>query len=123
MGRRRGGGSSRGDVLDAARSLFAAHGYRGTTVRAVARKAGVDSALVIRFFDTKEGLFEAVLDGASDISEQLTAVLANHPAPRPASWPSDTSSSGRTQNRAQRCESWCEPRSDPMRHRPCSASS
>jgi AcrR family transcriptional regulator len=49
-------------VLDAARAEFAARGYEKTSVRAVARAAGVDAALVHHYFGTKEKLFLAALD-------------------------------------------------------------
>jgi AcrR family transcriptional regulator len=44
-------------ILAAARTRFAAEGYRSTTIRAVARDAGIDPALVMRYFGNKEGLF------------------------------------------------------------------
>ena len=44
-------------ILDAARLLFAERGYRDTTMRAVARAAEVDVALVAYYFGNKEGLF------------------------------------------------------------------
>jgi AcrR family transcriptional regulator len=49
-------------VLDAARSRFAESGYEKTSVRAIARAAGVDAALVHHYFGTKEQLFLAALD-------------------------------------------------------------
>jgi AcrR family transcriptional regulator len=50
---------TRAAILAAARSLFGANGFEQTTVRAVAREAGVDPALVIRYFGNKAGLFAA----------------------------------------------------------------
>ena len=47
-------------ILDAAEELFALHGFHGVTLREVAREAGVDTALVLYYFDTKRGLFDAV---------------------------------------------------------------
>ena len=44
-------------ILDAARELFAQCGYERTTIRGVARQAGVDPALVMQYFGSKEGLF------------------------------------------------------------------
>lgn len=41
----------------AAREQFAARGYQGATIRAIAAAAGVDPALVMRYFGNKEGLF------------------------------------------------------------------
>lgn len=62
VGRRPGGGDTRGAVLDAARSEFAARGYEAASVRSVARAAGVDPALVHHYFGTKQGLFVAALN-------------------------------------------------------------
>ncbi|MGI5951690.1 MAG: TetR family transcriptional regulator [Brooklawnia sp.] len=83
---RRGGrppgsdGSLREAILDAARELFAANGYRGTTMRAVAAAAGVDVALVAHYFKNKDGLFTATLqtpeDGLRKLQEALGAPLA-----------------------------------------------
>mgnify|MGYP001186295599 CR=1 FL=1 len=44
-------------IRDAAVRLFAQRGYAGTSVRDIAGDAGVDAALVIRHFGSKEGLF------------------------------------------------------------------
>lgn len=41
----------------AASQLFGEHGFGGTSVRAIAKVAGVDPALVIRHFGSKEALF------------------------------------------------------------------
>ncbi|MGH3412395.1 MAG: TetR/AcrR family transcriptional regulator, partial [Marmoricola sp.] len=41
-GRRPGSPDTRADILAAARELFAAGGYAGTSVRSVAARAGVD---------------------------------------------------------------------------------
>ncbi len=46
-------------ILDAAREAFAETGWAGTTIRAVARAADVDPALVYHYFDSKEGLLDA----------------------------------------------------------------
>ncbi|EHB50347.1 regulatory protein TetR [Mycolicibacterium rhodesiae JS60] len=46
-------------ILDAARGEFAQHGSAGTTIRAVARAAEVDPALVYHYFGSKEGLLDA----------------------------------------------------------------
>ena len=60
-GRRPGDASrTRGDILEAARRLFASLGYDGATTRRIADEAGVDSALIAYHFGTKEQLFVAV---------------------------------------------------------------
>jgi AcrR family transcriptional regulator len=60
--------ATRRALLDAARALFAQDGYDATTVRAVADRAGVNQALLFRYFGNKEGLFvEAVRGRAMDL--------------------------------------------------------
>lgn len=49
-------------ILAVARTRFAAEGYRSTTIRAVAQDAGIDPALVMRYFGGKADLFTAATD-------------------------------------------------------------
>jgi AcrR family transcriptional regulator len=56
-GRRPGGPDTRGEILRAARESFADKGFAATSLRAVARRAGVDAALVHHYFDGKDELF------------------------------------------------------------------
>jgi AcrR family transcriptional regulator len=60
-GRRPGKSNARDDIIAAAKETFAAHGYDGTSLRAVARAAGVDAALVHHYFDGKADLFMAAM--------------------------------------------------------------
>ncbi|MBY0361761.1 MAG: TetR family transcriptional regulator [Phreatobacter sp.] len=53
-------GSSREDILDAAETVFAARGFEGASMRAIAEAAKVAQALLHYHFKTKEGLFEAM---------------------------------------------------------------
>jgi AcrR family transcriptional regulator len=63
--RRRNAAATRGALLAAARELFATEGFERTTVRAVADRAGVNQALLFRYFGNKEALFaEAVTERA-----------------------------------------------------------
>jgi AcrR family transcriptional regulator len=48
-------------ILRAARAAFAANGYAATSLRSVARDAGVDPALVTYYFKSKSGLLDAAL--------------------------------------------------------------
>ena len=58
LGRRPAGDSStRDEILDSARTSFASVGYDRTSMRAVAKSAGVDPSLVVHYFGSKEGLF------------------------------------------------------------------
>lgn len=75
-GRRPGNPETRTLILAAARSSFAASGYAGTTIRAVATEAGVDPALVHHYFGTKDDLFLAALDVPVDPRELIGPVAA-----------------------------------------------
>jgi len=59
--RRRDAAATRQALLEAARSRFVRLGYDRTTLRDVAADAGVNLALIKRYFDSKEGLFKAAL--------------------------------------------------------------
>lgn len=65
-GRRPGHPETRAQILEAARAEFAARGYNATTIRQVARRAGVDPALVYHYFAQKASLFVACLDLPAD---------------------------------------------------------
>ena len=75
-GRRRGPTRTRGAILDAARAAFAARGYDAVSVRSVARDAGVDPALVHRFFGSKEQLFVAAMELPVAPVALVAAILA-----------------------------------------------
>ena len=76
-GRRPGESGTREAILAAARESFAHGGFRGTTIRGVARAAQVDPALVHHFFGTKDGLFVAAMELPFDPSAVLPAVLGD----------------------------------------------
>ncbi|MET7418932.1 TetR family transcriptional regulator [Dactylosporangium sp. NPDC005555] len=75
-GRPRGNPDTKARIAGAARELFLAKGYRGTTVRAVAAAAGVDQALISYHFGSKQGLFGQSLDllclGSTALDEALS---------------------------------------------------
>ncbi|WP_203835953.1 TetR/AcrR family transcriptional regulator [Winogradskya humida] len=55
---------TRAQLLAVATARFARNGYATTTVRDIADEAGVNVALISRYFTSKEGLFEACLAAA-----------------------------------------------------------
>ncbi len=61
VGRRPGNADTRGEIVEAAKRVFADKGYDGTSLRGVAREAGVDPALVHHYFDGKAALFVAAM--------------------------------------------------------------
>ncbi|WP_051367705.1 TetR/AcrR family transcriptional regulator [Hamadaea tsunoensis] len=74
--RRRDAADTRRRLLEAARHRFAAAGYAATTVREIADDAGVNVALINRYFSSKEGLFEQCLTTAVDELRQTTGDVA-----------------------------------------------
>jgi AcrR family transcriptional regulator len=60
--RPRNAAQTRADILSAARRRFGAEGYERTTLRAIAADVGVDAALVIRYFGSKQDLFAEAAD-------------------------------------------------------------
>lgn len=78
-GRRPGAPDTRAAILEAARGQFAAAGFSGTTIRAVAAEAGVDAALVHHYFGTKDDLFVAALELPVDPRVVLAPVVEQGP--------------------------------------------
>src|SRR4051794_41937263 len=60
-GRRPGASDTREQIAVAARALFAELGYERATFRAIAAAAGVDPALVVHFYGSKDELFRQVM--------------------------------------------------------------
>ena len=74
-GRRPGANETRAAILEAARDAFAAHGYEKATIRAIAREAGVDPALVHHFYGSKEDVFKAAVSNVlAPIPEAMAGV-------------------------------------------------
>ncbi|MFC7220670.1 TetR family transcriptional regulator [Streptomyces polyrhachis] len=85
-GRRPGQSGTREHILDAALELFAAKGYSGTTMRAIAQQARVDPALIHHFFGNKEGAFQDAVASRLDTAalfDSLTAASAQSAPERP----------------------------------------
>lgn len=81
-GRRGGTTATREHILDTARRLFAEHGFEGTSLRQVARTAGVDPAMVHHFFKGKDELFALSVELPADPEEVLAGVTAVAPERR-----------------------------------------
>ena len=88
--RKRNAEATRAAILEAAKSQFALLGYDCAVLRDIAREAGVDVALVKRYFGGKEALFVEALkasfvgDGMrgwdrATIAEELATALAGSP--------------------------------------------
>ena len=77
-GRRPGPTTTREAIAEAARRQFAELGYDRATLRGIAGEAGVDAALVVRFYGSKDALFREVMVLPPAITEAFTA-LADGP--------------------------------------------
>ena len=68
-------------IVEAAKPLFAQHGFAGTTTKQIARAAGVSEALVFQHFPSKAALYREILlqgcDGDPGL-ERLGAAGALH---------------------------------------------
>ncbi|WLQ34551.1 TetR family transcriptional regulator [Streptomyces castrisilvae] len=69
------GPDARSRILEAARTEFAERGYDKTSVRGIARAAGVDSALVHHYFGTKDEVFAAAIELSFEPALLVPAVL------------------------------------------------
>jgi AcrR family transcriptional regulator len=74
-GRRPGESGTREAIADAARRRFAELGYDRTTIRGIAEEAGVDPALVVHFFGSKQELFLKVMELPFEPEEIVPQVL------------------------------------------------
>jgi AcrR family transcriptional regulator len=59
--RRHDAGATRRALLDAASAVFDERGFDGATTREIGERAGVDAALIARYFGHKAGLYLAVI--------------------------------------------------------------
>ena len=70
-------------IMAGAQHAFAGSGYRGTSVPAIARDAGVSVGLIYRYFSSKEELFLSVCQQSSEAQlNELSALLAQIEDPR-----------------------------------------
>ncbi|MGZ3100597.1 TetR/AcrR family transcriptional regulator [Streptomyces sp. H62] len=71
---------TRDRILTAAREEFSERGYEKTSVRGIAKAAGVDPALVHHYFGTKEQVFEAAIEVAFAPVRGASGAVAEGPA-------------------------------------------
>jgi AcrR family transcriptional regulator len=68
-------------ILDAAQRLFVAHGYDRTTLREIAREAGLSTGAIYIYFQTKAEILEAVCRAEwTAEQEAIRGSLSAHPA-------------------------------------------
>lgn len=74
-GRRPAGEDTRGAIVAAARTVFAAKGYEAATMRGIARVAGVDPRLLHHYFAGKEDVFIEAMDFPVHPAEVIGAAV------------------------------------------------
>ena len=111
-GRRRGTTQTREAIALAAQTQFAELGYDRATFRSIATAAGVDPALVVHFFGSKEQLFHEVMQLPPGVAE-LWRRLAQVPRAEvgPAARRGRSSAGSRTRHAAdhRRADPLCQP--------------
>ena len=77
--------TTRARIIEAARERFRKEGYERTTIRKVARDARIDPSMVMRYFESKRGLFDAamtvglrILDLRDHPKDKLGEALVSH---------------------------------------------
>jgi len=63
--------NARQRLLETATELFAEKGYAGTSVREIVDRVGVSKPVLYYYFNSKEGLFYAILDWAADVQQEI----------------------------------------------------
>ncbi|MFC9796608.1 TetR family transcriptional regulator [Streptomyces sp. NPDC127584] len=69
------GPGARERILEAARAQFAERGYDKTSVRGIAKAAGVDAALVHHYFGTKDEVFAAAIEVSFEPATVVPAIV------------------------------------------------
>ncbi len=71
--------ASEAHLLDAAKKVFSEHGFSASTTRMIAQKSGINLGLITRYFESKYGLLEAVVE--RDLIASKTVKLSYTPRP------------------------------------------
>lgn len=88
--RKRNASATQEAILEAARKAFTDHGFDGANLRDIAALAGVNVALISRYFGSKDGLFKtAIIDhlkmeeifagDLSDFGQRIADYFLSHP--------------------------------------------
>ncbi|WP_068070501.1 TetR/AcrR family transcriptional regulator [Novosphingobium lentum] len=80
-GRRTSNATTIADILCAAKEEFASHGFDGTTVDAICRRAKVSKQLLYYYFGSKSDLYTLILKEAADNTSQFIGCTDYHALP------------------------------------------
>lgn len=67
-------------LIDAGKTLFAAHGYAGASVRDICKAADASSTMIHHYFGSKQGLFNAIIDEFTSATFDVPLRLIAKPA-------------------------------------------
>lgn len=62
---------TRTEILRAAATIFAQHGFRGSTTRRIADEAGVNEVTIFRYFGSKDRLLQEAIGSAADRADMV----------------------------------------------------
>ena len=78
MSQRLSGPERRESILSAAQGLFASKGLHGVSVDEIARAVNVSPAILYRHFNSKQALYDAVLEKFSCQRQSYVDTIVNH---------------------------------------------
>lgn len=70
--------NAKSDILEAAKILFVEHGFAGTSISAIAKRAGVTRSLIFHHYSTKDKLWVAVKDNLLELGAAKTTLHKTH---------------------------------------------
>jgi TetR/AcrR family transcriptional regulator len=65
-------------LMEAGVALFGEQGYASTSVREIVARAGVTKPVLYYYFESKEGLFQSILNHADALQEEMLAQALEH---------------------------------------------
>ena len=72
----------RAQLIEVGRSVFAKHGYEGTSVEEIAKRAKVSKPIIYEHFGGKEGLYAVIVDREMDYVERRIGEAISSGSPR-----------------------------------------
>ena len=78
MSTRLSGPNRRKSILEAARRLFSDNGFHGVSIADISREVNVSPAILYRHFDSKQAIYDAVVEELSSKRESYVDTVINH---------------------------------------------
>jgi len=78
MSTRLSGPNRRKSILEAARRLFSDNGFHGVSIDDISREVNVSPAILYRHFDSKQAIYDAVVEELSSKRESYVDTVINH---------------------------------------------